>query len=342
MAKKDSSSHFSEIYKDIKAGNLKPIYALDGEEPYYIDLLSDLLEASVLQPHEKDFNQTILYGKDTTWTEVLNVCNKYPMFAEKQLVILKEAQTLKDIEKLENYILKPMQSTVLVICYKYKKIDTRKKFGKLLGEKTVAFTSDPIRDYQMDKWVANYLSDKKINYDAKVIETLVTYLGTDLQKVVNEVDKMLINLPQDKTITLELIEKYVGISREYNVFELPQAILKGNTEQAFRIVNYFEANPKDAPMVVVLTALYSSFQKLYAYHYLANHPDATIAAQLKIAPFLVKDYRSYGKLFSLYRTEKVLEVLYKYSQASLGVTPVATNLEGTLIKELCAQIVYHC
>jgi DNA polymerase III subunit delta len=339
-AKKDTQAHYSEIVKDIQANKFAKIYALDGEEPYYIDKISDLLEEKVLQPHEKDFNLTIFYGKDTTALEVQNACNRYPMFADKQLIILKEAQSMKGIEALEPYINNPMPSTILVVCYKYKKFDGRSKMIKSIDKHGLCFTSEVVRDYQMSKWLSSYLSSKKIQASEQVLELLITYLGTDLQKVVNEIDKVLINLPSDKIITPELVEKYVGISREYNVFELPAAILKGNIQQAFRIVQYFEANPKDAPMVLVLGSFYNSFQKLYQYHYLSNQPDSAIAAALKINPFLVKDYKAYARSFSLTRTEAILKILYTYNQASLGALPVATNTDGVLIKELCAKIVF--
>ncbi len=326
----------TELIKQIRSGDLKPVYAFDGEEPYYIDLLCDVFENEVLQPHEKDFNFTTFYGKDADWAAVVNECRSYPAFAPRRLVILKEAAQLKGLTELENYILNPSPTTVFVIAHKYKKIDGRFGIVKAVKKKGIYLTFDKIKDYHLSDWILNYCTTKNIKITPSNAELLGTYLGTDLQKIVNELEKVLINVGERKEITAELIEKYIGISKEYNVFQYPSAILERNVEKSYRIANYFIANPKEVPMVLVTAMLYAQFSKLYQYHYAVPRPANEIASVLKIAPFVVKEYQKASALFSLPQTIEAIEIIHQYNLHAIGLNTATNNI--TLLKELTAKL----
>jgi DNA polymerase III subunit delta len=338
MAKKEAGISEQEIIKDIEKGNFAGIYGLHGEEPYYIDKISDLLEEKALQPHEKDFNLSIFYGKDANWSDVLSACRRYPMFAEKQLVILKEAQMMKDLDKLDVYLENPMPSTIFVIAHKYKAFDGRKATSKLIKKNGILFTSEVVKEYEIKNWISGYLSSKGISADAKVLDVLSTYLGTDLQKIINEIGKVLLNEPQLKNLTTTHIEKYIGISREYNVFELPNTLMKGDAENTFRMVNYFIANPKDSPMVLIVGSLFNNFQKLYNYHFVANKSQGEIAGALKISPYFVKDYQLFARKYPLQKTESALHLIKEYNLKSLGIDNTAS--QAGLVKELVTRLFY--
>lgn len=326
----------NELIKQIKKGDLKPVYAFDGEEPYYIDLLCDVFEQEVLQPGEKDFNFTTFYGKDSDWSAVVNECRSYPAFSQRRLVILKEAAQLRGLNELDSYIQNPLSSTVFVIAHKYKKIDGRSSIVKSVKKHGVYLTFDKIRDYNLSDWILNYCTSKNIKISPANAELVATYLGTDLQKIVNELEKVLINVGDEKEITAELIEKYIGISKEYNVFQYPMAILERNAEKSFRIANYFMANPKEGPLVLVTSMLYAQFSKLYQYHYARNMQPKDIAAVLKINPFFVKDYQKSAQLFSLSQTMSAIEIIHQFNLHAIGMN-TATN-DITLLKELTAKL----
>jgi DNA polymerase-3 subunit delta len=339
MAKSAKSISEKDIIGSIQARNYVPVYGLDGEEPYYIDKITDYIENNVLTPAEKDFNLTVFYGRDANWVDVVSACRRYPtMNADRQVVILKEAQTMKDIGRLDVYLENPVASTILVIAHKYKKFDGRSVLAKLIQKKGIYFTSDVIKEYNIKAWITNYLSEKKLKVSPAVVETLSVYLGTDLQKIINEIDKVLLNVPDVKELTADLVEKYIGISRDYNVFELPNTIMQADVEKTFRMLNYFMANPKDAPMVLVLGSLFNNFQKLYAYHFVANRQQAEIASALKISPFFVKDYASFSRRYNLQKTESALLIIKQYNLKALGVENTAS--QESLLKELVTKLFY--
>ncbi len=327
----------NELLKQIKKGELKPIYAFDGEEPYFIDMLCDAFEKDVLQPHEKDFNFTTFYGKDSDWAAIINECRSYPAFAARRLVILKEAAQLKGFTELESYILNPSPTTVFVIAYKYKKIDGRSTIVKSIKKNGIYLTFDKIKDYNLSDWILSYCTTKNIHISAANADLLGTYLGTDLQKIVNELEKVLINVGEHKEITAELIEKYIGISKEYNVFEYPRAILERNNEKSYRIANYFIANPKEGPMMLVTAMLYGQFSKLYQYHYVKNMQSKDIAAALKINPYFVKDYQKWAQQFNLSQTIEAIEIIHQYNLHAVGMNTSTNDL--TLLKELTAKLI---
>lgn len=326
----------NELIRKIKNGEFSPVYAFDGEEAYYIDLLCDVFEQDILQPHEKDFNLKIFYGKDTSWSAVVNECRSYPAFAQRRLVILKEASQMKDLIELEGYVQNPLDSTILVIAHKHKKIDGRTGFLKAIKKQGVHLTFDKVKDYQLSDWILNYCNTNKIKITPMNAELLGTYLGTDLQKIVNELEKVLLNVGPEKEITAELIERYIGISKEYNVFAFPKAILERNVERCYRIANYFIANPKEGPLVVVASSLYAEFSKLYQYHYLKSQPEKEIAATMKLNPFFVKDYKKAAGHYNLAQTIEAIIAIQRFNLNTIGMH-VANN-DMNLLKELTAKL----
>lgn len=329
-------SVLADITKDIKANKLKPVYAFDGEESFFIDQLVDLFEEHALQPHERDFNQTILYGKDSSWTDVVNACRSYPAFAERRIVILKEASQLKNFAELDKYISQPLPSTTLVIAHKYKKIDGRTGVLKSIKKHGFYSTFDKLRDDKVPGWILDYCQVNQLKINGQNATLLAAYLGNDLQKIANEIGKVIININPGDEITAELIEKYIGISKEYNMFEFPKTILLRDLEKSFRIANYYIANPKASPMVVIASMLYREFSKLYAFHYAKNMQDKDIAAALKISPFFVKDYKQYANNFSLAQTGKAILLIQEFNLNSIGMN-VANNDHG-LLKELTTNL----
>ena len=262
---------FDEIMSDLRKRIFKPVYFLAGDEPYYIDIITDYIAEKVLGEEEKAFNQVILYGEDTTMASVIEISRRFPMMASHQVVIVKEGQVMKKIEDLALYLEKPLLSTILVFNYKYKSLDKRTKLYKTLNSQGSYFESVKLRDYQVQPWIERYLTTKgiKINPDASAM--LTEYLGSDLHKIVNELDKLLITLPPGKpVITTSLIEKNIGISKEYNNFELQKAIGEKNVLKANMIVKYFGDNPGDNPLILTIASLFGYFTKILSYHYLSD------------------------------------------------------------------------
>jgi DNA polymerase III subunit delta len=324
---------YTQIINDFKKGNAQPLYVLDGAEPFYIDKICDAAEAYILQPAEKDFNFSLFYGKDADWSNVVSTCRKYPMFAEKQLVIIKEAQSMKDLAKLDVYVQQLLPSTVLIIAHKYKKMDARTAFTKNCAKAGgVMFTSEPVKEYQLPDWIKNYGSEKKLNISV----VLANSLGSDLQKIVNEIDKVLLNAPDATTLTAEMVEKYIGISKEYNVFELPKMLMVRNKQSAFKMMHYFISSPKDAPMVLVLGSLYNAFSKLHAYHYVHALQDKDAAQKLGVSPWAIKDYKAAMPYYNVQQTEKIIQLIYVNAQREFGFNSSAGY--ASLLKEIVSEI----
>lgn len=325
-----------EILSDLKNGTLKPVYLFDGEEAYYMDLISDEFEEKLLQPHERDFNLTILYGKDSNWTDVVNACRSYPAFADKRLVILKEAAQLKNIQLLEQYIQQPSVSTVLLIAYKYSKLDGRYAMVKTLKKNGGYYTFDKIKDFQIKSWILTYCQEHKLKISDSNANLLGAYLGTDLQKIVNELQKLVINLQPGEEILAEHIEKYIGISKEYNIYEFSKALLNRNTELAFKIASHFSKNPKESPLVNIVANCYNEFAKLYQVHYLRNNSDDEIAKKIGANPFFVKDYKLAATRYSIKQTVQAILLLQELNLNAIGVGTSSNN--HTLLKEYTAKI----
>src|SRR6476660_8130060 len=256
-----------KIVNDIKNKNIKPIYFLMGEEPYYIDKLSEYIENNILSEDEKGFNQTVLYGRDVSIEDVISTCKRYPMMAERQVVIVKEAQELsRTIDKLEHYAENPTPTTVLVFCYKYKTLDKRKKWAKALDKVGVVYESKKLYENQVGEWIKRLLSGKQYAIEPKAAAMLVEFLGTDLSKINNELEKLQIILTKGSTITPKVIEENIGFSKDYNVFELRKALGERNEKKAYQIAHYFAENPKDNPLVLTTGQVFSFFSNVLQYH----------------------------------------------------------------------------
>lgn len=330
-----------DIIKDIKAKKLKPIYLLHGEESYYIDLISDFLEQNMLSEAEKGFNQTILYGKDTEIMTVLNACKRYPMMSDYQLVLVKEAQELKT-DKAEDqfaaYCENPLNSTVLVLCHKYKKFDKRKKAYKLIEKAGLIFESGTIYDNKVPAWIDDFVSSKGYHINPKASALLAEYLGNDLSKVANELEKLMLNVPQAQEINTKEVQDNIGISKEYNVFELQNALSRRDVYKANQIVNYFEANPKANPIVLVMGNLAGYFTKILKYHYVADKSQA--AKELGVNPYFLKDYELAARNYNLGKTFEVISLLREYDLKSKGVDSTGNTEHGELMKELVFKIIH--
>jgi len=331
---------FEEIISDLKKRIFKPVYFLAGDEPYYIDLITDFIAEKVLSEEEKAFNQVIIYGEETTVSSIIETSRRFPMMASHQVVIVKEAQALKTIEDLAIYLAKPLLSTILVLNYKYKVIDKRTKLSRALETQGVYFESMRLRDYQVPPWIERYLMTKgiKINPDASAM--LTEFLGTDLHKIVNELDKLQITLPAGKpVITTSLIEKNIGISKDFNNFELQKAIGEKNVYKANIIVRYFSENPNDNPVTLTISSLSSLFTKILTYHYLTDKSKNNVASVLTIHPYFVKDYDVSAMKYNPLKTIQILSLLRTYDMKTKGFGDGGTE-PGDLLKELVYKILH--
>jgi len=267
VAKQETS--YEQILTDLRKKVYSPVYFLMGEEPYYIDVLSDFIQNNVLAETEKEFDQTILYGKDVDINTVINAAKRYPMMGSHQVLIVKEAQLIKDWDNLVHYLSKPSKSTILVFCYKYGTPDKRKKWVLELSKTGIVYESAKLREYEIGNWISQFCKSKKVAIDEKAIAMLTDFLGTDLSKLVHELDKLILTKPADiHSITPELVEKNIGISKDFNVFELQAALINRDVLKANRIIHYFAENKKANPMVMVLAQLFKFFSELMLYHYL--------------------------------------------------------------------------
>lgn len=331
---------YKEIIKSIRQKQLKPVYFLHGEESYFIDAVTEVIENEVLNDAEKGFNQTILYGKDVDHLAIVDNARRYPMMSQYQVVILKEAQDMKTLTQLQSYIEHPLSSTVLCIAHKHKKLDMRTAFAKSLTKHAVVMESKPLYDNQVPDFIRNWLKDNKLQIDSHALDLMVEYLGTDLGKIINELEKLKINITEGGTITPEHIEKYIGISREYNVFELQKAIAQRNILQANKIINYFAENPKNAPFVMIVGNLYNFFAKIYQLYFVQNQSPAEQVKTLGLrSEWFLKDYVNAHKHFSRAKTEQVISLLKEFDLKSKGVD--ADNIEDSeLMKELIFKILH--
>lgn len=327
-----------QLVTDIKNGNLKPIYFLMGEEAYYIDKISDFIEDTILTEEERGFNQMILYGRDISIEDIVSNAKRYPMMAEYQVVIIKEAQDLsRTIEKLTSYAEHPQPTTILVVNYKYKKIDKRKALYKAIKKSGVVYESKKLYENQVADWIRRILSPKGYSITPKAAQMLVEFLGTDLSKINNELEKLQIILPKDSQITPELIEENIGISKDYNNFELRKAIGDKNVVKAHQIVNYFAENPKDNPMVVTVSLLFNFFSQLLHFHGLKDKSPRSVASALRINPYFVNEYVAAARNYPMRKVSTVVSTLRDFDVKSKGVGSNAVP-QGDLLKELLVRI----
>lgn len=326
------------ITNDIKSGNIKPIYFLMGEEPYYIDKLTDFIADNVLTEDEKGFNQVVLYGKDTSIEDILSNAKRYPMMADRQVVIVKEAQELvRTIDKIEAYVKNPQPTTVLVFAYKYKTLDKRKALPKEIAKTGVLFESKKLYDNQVPDWIKRVLSGKGYSIEPKAAIMLVEFLGTDLSKINNELEKLKIILPKGHTITAKDIEENIGISKDYNIFELRNAIGKGEQLKAYKIIEYFAQNPKDNPFVVVVGQLFSYFTQLLQYHGLKDKSKGNVASVLRVNPYFVSDYEVAAKRFPMKKVSSIIAKLRELDVKGKGVEASSVT-HHDLMKEMLVHI----
>ncbi len=331
---------YEKIISDLKNRIFRPVYFLAGEESYYIDLITDYIADKVLSEDEKPFNQIILYADDTNIAAIIDIARRFPMMASHQVVIIREAQTLKKIEDLVAYLEKPLVSTILVFCYKYKTLDKRTKLFKALESHSVLFESPRLRDYQIPAWIEQFLMKKGIKTDPSASAMLTEYLGSDLHKIANELDKLIITLPAGKpVITTALIEKNIGISKDYNNFELQKAIGEKNVLKANMIVRYFADNPRDNPITLSIASIFGHFSRLLQYHYLTDKSKNNVAAVLKINPFFVRDYESSAMKYNVSRTVQIISLLRTFDMRSKGYGDAGTE-PGELLKELVYRILH--
>ncbi len=327
-----------KIVNDIKAGKLFPIYFLMGEEPYYIDKLSDYIEENVLTEDEKGFNQTVLYGRDVTIEDIIGTAKRYPMMAERQVVIVKEAQDLtKTIDKLEAYAENPMPSTVLVFCYKYKTLDKRKKVTKLLSKNGFVYESKKLYENQVGQWITRVLQGKNYTIEPKANAMLVEFLGTDLSKINNELEKLQIILPKGSQITAKAIEENIGFSKDFNVFELRKSLGERNQLKSYQIVNYFAENPKDNNIVMVVGLVFSFFIQVLKYHGLKDKNPNNVAKVLGVNPFFLKDYDIALKNYPMKKVSQIVATMRSIDVKSKGVGANALPLHD-LYKEMLLGI----
>lgn len=327
-----------KIIGEWKKGVFKPVYWLEGDEEYYIDKALEYAEHSILNESEASFNLSIFYGRDASWADIVNACRRYPMFAERQVVLLKEGQHMRDIEKLEAYVETPLSSTVFVVAYKEKKVDGRTKFAKTLKEKAVMVTTKKMYDNQLPEWTQEMVQSKGLSISPKGLALLVDHIGNDLSRIENEIDKISVNLGKRKSITEEDIEEFVGVSKDYNVFELQSALAKKDMYRAIRIIQYFEANPKAAPIQLVLPSLYSFFSKVFMVFGAPSKDEKSVAAAIGVTPYFIKDYMQAANLYSFEGVERALLLLHNYNLKSVGVNDAGTS-DASLLKEMVLKMV---
>ena len=326
-----------KIISEWKKNVFKPIYWLEGEEPFFIDQVVNYAEHKILSDAEAGFNLTIFYGKDADWASVVNACMRYPMFAERQVVLLKEAQQMRDIEKLESYIENPLTSTVFVVSYKEKKVDGRSKLAKLLKQKGEMLTTKKMYENQLPEWAGEMVRKHGLTITQKALFVLVDHIGNDLSRIQNEIEKLAVNLGTRKEITEDDIEKYIGVSKEFNVFELQAAVAQKDLSKAIRIIQYFEANPKAAPIQMILPALYNFFSKVFMLYSIPNPDEKTLASALGVNPYFVKDYMGAARKYDYNGVEKILLLLHQYNLRSVGVHDSGTSDAG-LMKEMAVKM----
>jgi DNA polymerase-3 subunit delta len=325
---------YESILADLKKKKYYPIYFLMGDESYYIDKITDYIASNVVSESEKAFNQVVLYGKDVSISEVINAAKRFPMMAKHQVVIIKESQNIRNIEDLVYYAQQPLNSTLLVINYKYKKLDKRKKVYKELEKRGVLFESKKLYEDKIPDWITKYLTAKKYEIQPTGSLMLTEFLGTNLSKIVSELDKLIITLPEgEKLITPIHIEENIGISKDFNNIELQKALINKDHVKVYRIVDHFAKNQKDNPIVVTITILYMFFNKALVYYFLKDKSKMSVAAALKINPYFVGDYQRAAKQFPPKKSVHIISLLRKYDLKSKGVGNTSAS-PGELLKEL--------
>lgn len=331
---------YTQIISDVKNKNYSPIYFLEGAEPYFLDLISDCILDNVLTENEKEFNQHILYGKDLSIDAIMTSAKRFPMMAERQVVVIREAQNIRNIEDLAPYAEKPMKSTILVLNYKYKTIDKRKRLYKGITKNGVYFESKPLYDNQIPAWISKYLKSKNLGIDPRASQMIADFIGSDLQRIVNELEKVCISLVPGTSIMPDDVERNIGISKEFNIFELQNALGTRDILKANRIINFFIDNEKNNPLTVILGNLLNYFRKLLVYHSIENKSDRSLVAQkLGVNPFFINDYVNASKIYTLDKAIKIIAIMREYDLRSKGARGGSAS-NGDLLRELTFKILH--
>jgi DNA polymerase-3 subunit delta len=329
---------YNEIIASIDKKEYRNLYFLSGDESYYIDKISKYISEKILTKEEKAFNQVTLYGKDTDTSEIISEAKQYPFGSNYRVIIIKEAQNIKNIEEIEDYIKNPLSTTLLVICYK-KKIDKRKSFIKHIQKNSLLFESNKLYDNQIANWINDYCLNNNISITNEACAILAEHLGTNLTSITNELDKLLINLSQEKEITPLLIEQNIGISKDYNVFELQNSLGKKDIMQANKIAQVLSENPKHYPFVLTISSIFSFFQKVIIYKQVQNHDKQKIASTLKINPYFISQYQVASNNYSIRQLNYIFEYIREYELRSKGIGNKNTTSES-LLKELTFKILH--
>ena len=349
---------FENIIASLKAKKYAPIYFLEGEEPYYIDQIADYIENNILDESEKEFNQTVMYGKDTDLISLISAAKRFPMMAERQVIIVREGQEIKnltetvnvkikskstkketEISPLEEYALKPLSTTILVVCYKYKTLDKRTGLAKSMDKNAVMFTSEKVKDYKLAEWIAKYTSDQKIRINPKAVQMLADHLGNDLSRIVNELNKLAINKKNNEEITPDDVQQFIGISKDFNIFELQNAISTKDILKANKIIDYFSKNPKEHPFEMNLAVLYTYFSKLLYYQTLPDKSSQAVMSQMRVYANQLKDLELAGKNYSLDKLVRIIGYLHEYDMRSKGIDGIQ-NEKGELMREMLFKILH--
>lgn len=327
------------IIKDIQNKKFEKIYFLHGEESFFIDEITKALIENVLEDSERDFNQAIMYGKDSEVLNVISEAKGYPMMSERKLVIIKEAQDLKDFDNLETYFENPSDRTVLVINYKHKTYDTRKKIAKVVAKNGLIFKSEKVKEYQLAEWISNYVKSVGYGITSKASILLSEFLGNDLSRIINELEKLFLLLEKGTDINDIHIEENIGISKDYNPFELTNAISVRDVPKAFKIANYFDHNPKAGDIMVVIPSTFNFFSKLMRIHFLTNKSKEAVAADLKIHPFVASQYINASKVYNPKKIAANIAILHEYDLKAKGIGNSSFS-QGDLMREMIYRLLH--
>jgi DNA polymerase-3 subunit delta len=330
---------FEQILTTLKSNKYYPVYLLTGEEPYFIDELCRYFEQETVPDNEKDFNLHVIYGKDADAGTIMDYAKQFPVMAERQVVIVKEAQELKNIEELQAYVENPVTTTVLVLCYKYRKLDKRKLFVRAIEKKGIVFESQKIYENRIPEWIRGYLKEKGYDIQPKAALMLTELLGSDLTRIVNEAGKLLINIPSGTVIDDTLVTRYVGIHKDFNVFELQRALGNREVFRANQIIAYFASNPKENPLNKVLSILYLFFLKVLIYHQLKDKSRNAAASALSVNPYFLQDYVTASQNYNPNQIVRIISCFREYDMKSKGVDNISAD-DGELMKEMVFKILH--
>ncbi len=326
------------IISSWKKNSFKPVYWLEGEEEFFIDEVINYAEKQILSESDASFNLSVFYGKDANWAEIINACRRYPMFAERQVVLLKEAQQMRDIEKLEAYIDKPLESTIFIVSYKGKALDKRSKLAKTVKKNCEVFLSKKIYENQLPAWANGYIQSKGFEIAPKALSLLVSHIGNDLSRIANEIEKLSLNIVQGEIISVEDIEKFIGVSKKYNVYELQHAFSVKDEAKALRIIQFFEGNPTAVNYVTILPTLYSYFTKILTIHQMKDRSDYALRPLFFNNPIAVQEALIAFKNYSFEEIEHAILLFHEYNLKSIGINSYGASFPS-LMKEITCKII---